>query len=33
MTTIATATPMIVKMHAPTPIVPPTDKDIFRLEI
>lgn len=29
MTNIATATPMIVKMNAPTPIVPPTDKDIF----
>lgn len=29
MTNIAIANPMIVKMHAPTPIIPPTDKDIF----
>lgn len=29
MTNISTETPMIVKMHAPTPIVSPTDKDIF----
>lgn len=29
MTNIAIATPMIVKMHASTPITPPTDKDRY----